>query len=182
MPHHILRKTQGLATAALLLGIMVFVSGSTPANCDSAQASKLLQDAKTSAAQLARDTDQMMTFARSKVSWQTHAGQITLIKEHVNNSGKILADLHNARDGAEPSQQEAIDKITPILQQLASNTESIINNLNTTKTTWSPEFQGYLKSSSELANDLSKLIGDYLDYESAKSRTQGLGQKLGFSS
>jgi hypothetical protein len=182
MPHHILRKTRVLATAALLLGIMVFVSGSMPAHGDSAQASKLLQDAKTSAAQLARDTDQMMSFARSKVSWQSHAGQITLIKEHVNNSGKILADLHNARDGADPSQQEAIDKITPILQQLASNTQSIINNLNSTKTTWSPEFQGYVKSNSELANDLSKLIGDYLDYESAKSRTEGLGQKLGFSS
>ena len=182
MPHHILRKTRGLATAALLLGIMVFVSGSKPAHGDSAQASKLLQDAKTSAAQLARDTDQMMSYARSKVSWQSHAAQITLIKEHVNNSGKILADLHNARDGAEPSQQEAIDKITPILQQLASNTQSIINNLNSTKQTWVPEFQGYVKSNSELANDLSKLIGDYLDYESAKSRTQGLGQKLGFSS
>jgi hypothetical protein len=182
MHHHILRTTRGLATAALLLGIMVFVSGSTPAHCDSAQASKLLQEARTSAVQLARDTDQMMSLARSKVSWQSHVGQIDLVKEHVNNTGKILANLHNTRDGAEPSQQEAIDKITPILQQLASNTESIINNLNSTKTTWSPEFQGYLKSNSELANDLSKLIGDYLDYESAKSRTQGLGQKLGFSS
>jgi hypothetical protein len=181
MPHHLLRNARGLATASLL-GIMVFVSGATPAHGDSAQASKLLQDAKTSAAQLARDTDQMMSFARSKVSWQTHAGQITLIKEHVNNSGKILADLHNARDGADASQQEAIDKITPILQQLASNTQSIINNLNSTKTTWGPEFQSYVKSNSELANDLSKLIGDYLDYESAKSRTEGLGQKLGFSS
>jgi hypothetical protein len=161
---------------------MVVVSGSTPAHCDSAQASKLLQDAKTSAAQLARDTAQMISYARSKVSWQSHADQINRVREHVNNTGKILTDLHNARDGAEPSQQEAIDKITPIVQQLASNTESIINNLNSTKTTWSPEFQGYLKSNSELANDLTKLIGDYLDYESAKSRTQGLGQKLGFSS
>jgi hypothetical protein len=182
MPHHILRKAPGLGTAALLLGIMVFVSGWTPAHCDSTQASKLLQDARTSAAQLARDTAQMVSYARSQVSWQTHAGQINRVKEHVNNTGKILADLHNARDGAEPWQQEAIDKITPIVKQLASNTESIINNLNSTKQTWGPEFQGYLNSNSELANDLSKLIGDYLDYESAKSKTQGLGQKLGFSS
>ena len=56
MLHRTSSKARGLATAALLLGIMVFVSGSTPAHGDSAQASKLLQDAKTSAAQLARDT------------------------------------------------------------------------------------------------------------------------------
>ena len=175
------RKARGRATAASLLGIMVLVSGWTPAHCDAAQASKLLEDAKTSAAQLACDTEQMESYARSQVSWRTHAGQIERVKEHVNNTGKILAELHNARDGAEPWQQKAIDKITPITQQLASNTEAIINNLNSTKQTWGPEFQG-LKSNTDQARDLSKLIGNYLDYGSAKSKTQGLGQKLGFSS
>jgi hypothetical protein len=182
MAHHLVTKARGIATAGWLLGIMVFASGWTPAHGDSAQASKLLQDARVSAAQLARDTAQMETYGRSALSWKTHAGQIQHVKEHVNNTGKILADLHNARNGAEPSQQDAIDKITPIVQQLASNTESIINHLNSTQRTWDTEYQGYLKSNSELANDLSKLIGDYLDYESAKSRAQGVGQKLGFSS
>ena len=70
MLHRTSSKARGLATAASLLGIMVFVSGWTPAHGDAAQASKLLQDAKTSAAQLARDTEQMQTFARSKVSWR----------------------------------------------------------------------------------------------------------------
>ena len=81
-----------------------------------------------------------------------------------------------------PRNKKLSTKITPIVQQLASNTEAIINNLNTTKQTWGPEFQSYLKSNSDQANELSKLIGDYLDYESAKSKTQGLGRKLGFSS
>ncbi len=39
----------------------------------------------------------------------------------------------------------------------------------------------YLKSNAERANDLSKLIGDYLDYDGAKARTQGLSKKAGFS-
>ena len=56
MLHRTSIKARGLATAAWLLGIMVFVSGWTPAHGDAAQASKFLQDAKTSAAQLARDT------------------------------------------------------------------------------------------------------------------------------
>ena len=181
MVHHILRKTSYLSTAALVLGMILFVSGWTPAYSDSAQASKLLQEARTSAAQLRRDSVQMETFTRSRLTWQSHAAQIDVIKEHINRTGKIVADLHNARDGAEPWQQDAIDRITPLLQEMASNTESIINHLNDKNETWHPEYQGYLKSNAELAADLSRLIGDYVDYDSAKSRSQGLGQKLGLS-
>ena len=46
---------------------------------------------------------------------------------------------------------------------------------------WRPEYKAYLKSNAERANALSKLIGDYLDYEGAKARAQGLGEKAGFS-
>jgi hypothetical protein len=180
MLHRLFSKSSGLSTAAMLLGMLVVSAGSTPAYGDSAQVSKLLQDAKTSSAQLMRDTSQMETYSRSKVTWQSHASQIDRVKEHINNTGKILADLHSARDGAEPWQQDAIDKITPLAQILASNTTNIINRLNDDKTTWSPEFQGYLKSNADVASDLSKLISDYLDYESAASKTQGLSQKLGF--
>ena len=180
MPRHLLRKARGLPTAALLLSIMVFVSGWTPSYCDSAQASRLLKDAGRLAAQLGRDTSQMATF-QTLTDWKSHTEQINLIGDHINKIGKILVDLQQARDGAEPWQQEAIDKITPLVQELASNTKSIIDNLNGDKRIWRPEYRDYLKSNAERANDLSKLIGDYLDYEGAKARTQGLSQKAGFS-
>lgn len=181
MIHHILRKASYLPITALLLGMVLLASGWTPAFGDSAEASKLLQDVRMEAAQLRRDSTQMETYTRSQLTWQSHATQINAIKEHINKSGKILADLHSARDGAEPWQQDAIDRITPLLQEMASNTESIISHLNDRQQTWHPEYEGYVKSNAELATNLSKLIGDYVDYDNAKSRTQGLEQKLGFS-
>lgn len=181
MVHHTLRRVRFLSTAALLLGMILFASDWTPAYSDSAQASKLLQDANLSAAQLRRDSTQMETFTRSQLTWRSHATQINLIREHINKTGKILADLQNARDGAEPWQQDAIDKITPLLKEMASNTESIISHLNEKKGhTWHPEYQGYVKSNGQLAAALSKLIGDYVDYDQAKSKTQGLEHKLAF--
>ncbi len=63
---------------------------------------------------------------------------------------------------------------------MASNTESIINHLNDRKQTWHPEYEGYLKSNAELAGQLSKLIGDYVNYDNTKSQTQELGKQLGF--
>jgi hypothetical protein len=175
-----LTKTRYFSTTALLFG-MLFALGWAPAYGDSAQTSKLLQDAKVSAVQLKQDSSRMESYTRSQLAWNSHASQINMIKEHVNNIGKTLADLHNSRAGSEPWQRDAIDKITPLLQELAGNTESVINHLNDRKQTWHPEYQGYLKSNAELATDLSQLIGDYIDFGNAKAKTQALEQKLEFS-
>lgn len=52
--------------------------------------------------------------------------------------------------------------------------------MNDRKQTWHPEYEGYLKSNAELAGQLSKLIGDYVNYDNTKSQTQELGKQLGF--
>lgn len=181
MTSPIMTKVRRFAAVAALLGVALFLPGWTPAYGDSAQVSQLLQQARTSATQLNRDSNDMASYAGNRLSWESHTQQINRIKEHINNSGKILAELHDARDGAEPWQREAIDQITPMLQKLASNTESIINHLNDKRQTWHPEYEGYLKSNAETAQDLSNLIRDYVEYGKAKSRTDSLGKNLGFS-
>lgn len=181
MTYRIRMKARHFTAAAALAGMMLFLPGWTPAYGDSAQVTKLLREANTSATQLKNDSVEMESYAGSQLRWQTHANQVNRIKEHVNNSGKILADLHEARDTAEPWQQEAIDKITPLLQELASNTTSIIDHLNDRQHTWHPEYTSYLKSNAQVATDLSNLIRDYLDYGEAKSKSESLGKTLGFS-
>lgn len=180
MAHQISRRARHFTAMAALLSVVAFL-GYMPAYGDSAQASKLLQQAKISAAQLKTDAEEMESYSSNQLTWQSHATQINRVKEHVNRSGKILAELHDAREGAEPWQQEAIDKITPMLQELASNTTSIIDHLNDKRHTWHPEYTGYLKANAELASDLSRLINDSIDYGKAKSRSESLGKNLGFS-
>lgn len=180
MPHQIRSLVSHLSNAALVAAMLLFASAWTPAYSDSAEVLSLLQQARTSAAELSRDASTMDTFGRSRVSWNTHVRQIDLIKQHINRAGKILSDLHAARDTADPWQQHAIDRITPLLQEMASNTESIINHLNQGGQTWHPEYVDYLRSNSVLSSDLSKLIGDYVDYGNAKGRTQELETRLGF--
>jgi len=180
MAHQKSQSARHFTAVAALLGVVAFL-GWMPAYGDSAQASKLLQQAKISAAQLKTDSEEMESFTSNQLTWQSHATQINRVKEHVNRTGKILAELHDAREGAEPWQQEAIDKITPMLQELASNTTSIIDHLNDRRHTWHPEYTGYLKANAQLASDLSRLITDSIDYGRAKSRTENLGKNLGFS-
>ena len=40
--------------------------------------------------------------------------------------------MQAARADAKPWHQDAIDRITPVLKELASNTEAVINHLNAT--------------------------------------------------
>lgn len=181
MAHRIWTKSHYFFAAVVSFSVLFLLAASLPAYADAAHTSSLLQQAKDSAAQLARDSVEMESYTRSRVSWESHAAQINVINNHVNNSVKILADLHEAHEASEPWQQSAIDRITPLLQELASNTESIIEHLNDKQQTWHPEYQGYLKSNAELATDLSKLIADYIDYGNARARTEKAGRALGFS-
>jgi len=147
---------------------------------DSEQVSKLFSEAKTEAHELERDAEQLETFTRSDLSWETHTRQISLIREHVNKSGEILADLHEARDTAAPWQQQAIDQITPLLKELASNTQSAIEQLKEKKhlIRFSAEYKDYAVENYDLAKELAALISDYVDYERHKAAFDRLGEKL----
>jgi len=147
---------------------------------DSDQVSKLLSEAKTEAQALVHDTDQLKTFAQSNLSYESHASKITSIKEHINQAGEILASLHEARDTAAPWQQQAIGQITPLLKQLAANTQSAIEHLNDKRHNigLSTEYKNYVVENYDLAKELAALISDYVDYERHKAEFDRLGEKL----
>jgi hypothetical protein len=139
----------------------------------------LFQEARTVAAQLSRDAVTMESFTRSNLTWQSHATQVTQIREHINRAGSILSEMHAARAGASPGHQEAIDRITPVLKELASNTESIINHLNQTpRHLTNPTYQQYLASNMELSRELAASIRDTVDYDATRARMEELQAKL----
>ncbi len=146
---------------------------------DSPDISRLLADARQRAVQLQHDSEQMATFTRSKVSWHSYATQLTAVKEHINQTGKIVADLQAVRDQGAPWQQTAIDRVYPMLKELAANTETTINTLNDHQgRVHMQPFQDYVQANAEMATDLAKVIGDFVDYGNAKGKAERLAAKL----
>ncbi len=140
----------------------------------------LFQEARTTATQLRADALTMETYTRSNMSWQSHAAQISEIKQHINKAGSILSDMQAARADAKPWHQDSIDRITPVLKELASNTEAVINHINAApKQLQFPDYQSYLKDNAELATDLSKIVGDTVDSDNVRTRIEALQAKLG---
>src|SRR5215469_6131197 len=160
-------------SALLSMGLLVLLLTQTSATAAAADVTALFQQARSLAVQLNRDAATMESFTRSNLSWQTHSGQITTIKEHINKAGSILSQMQAARADAKPWHQDAIDGITPALKELASNTESIINHLNETpQQLKDPTYVRYLQSNAKLASDLSAAVGNVVDYDNTKTKME----------
>lgn len=172
-------KGAGLTALTLLIvGCLVPKAVNAQGNEDSPQIMQLLADAKTEAFQLRMDAEDMDAFARSGVSWQSHAKKVASMREHINESGKILAQLHDLKSTGSRWQQMAIDGIDPLLRELAVNIEKTINHLNENQSkVHLPEFKEYVRDNYDLAVPLDTLIRDYIDYTNVKERFERLEEK-----
>jgi hypothetical protein len=113
--------------ALLVAGILVMSPALATANVpDSEQVSKLLSEAKTQAFQLMEDASTMESYTRSNASWQSHPAAVDQMKEHINAAGRTLTKLEDARHTASPWQATAMDRVKPLLKEIASNTETVI--------------------------------------------------------
>ncbi len=170
----------GLTPALLVAGYLLIptaVRASEP--MDSAEITKLLNDVKTEAMELRHDSEDLDTFVRSRLTWESHAGKIDMVKAHINNTGKLLTKLKAAEASGELWQQTAIQRIEPLLMELASNTEATIDHLNKNQArVHFPEFRDYVKANYELSVDLEELIRDFVGYGEAKDKLERLERKI----
>jgi hypothetical protein len=177
------RTITWVSTALLLMTLAIPAAQSLIAADEAASDSKhiagLLQQARRSSAQLTRDSEELVTFQKNRLSWESHAHQLTVIKEHVNKIGKLEAALRDARESGSPWQQEAIDRVNPLLQELANNLETTINHLNKNQSAlFAPPYSEYVQANAELATELHSMISDFVDYGATKAKFQALQQKV----
>ncbi|MCL5005213.1 MAG: hypothetical protein M1404_01660 [Acidobacteria bacterium] len=178
-----MRKATILSSTVVILGWALWLLPPLPASndpsMDSKEVSELLSQAKRNAAQLERDAARLESFGRSNLTWESHVDQTNLIKQHVNNLGKLLQRLHDARSEASAWQQNAVDQITPLLQEMADSVNASIRHLNDNQDrVHMPEYKAYLKAHYDLASSLSKMISDHVEYGQAKAIYQQLEAEL----
>ena len=101
------------------------------------------------------------------------------IKRHVNNADKSLSKLDSARTDASPWQQQAIDRINPLLKELASNVTSTIEHLNLKpRLLQTAPYMDYAAANYEMASNLAELVSDYVEYGKSKAKAEELAAKL----
>jgi hypothetical protein len=171
------RTMAGFGMVALLASGSLMIPTALKA-ADSPEITKLLTDAKAVAVKLKADSEDMESFTRSTMTWRGYMSKLDVIKDHVNNTGKLLAKLKDAETTGSPWQQAAIKQIESLLKELADNTTATINHLNDNQAkVHAPAFTDYVKANYDLATDLEALIRDFVDYGSAKEKFESLASK-----
>jgi hypothetical protein len=146
---------------------------------DSEQVLKLFSEAKTEASILQQDASDMNTFALSGVSWQSYAAQLAKVKTHVNKMAGLVEELNNLRIIGSPWQRIAIDRMNPLLKELATNTELTIVKLSDNPSrVHTPPYKEYVATHYELATDLASMIADFVEYGKTKAKFEALTRKL----
>jgi DNA repair exonuclease SbcCD ATPase subunit len=172
-----------LLMGLLAAGCFLISSGAPAADTPSGssqEVNQLLSQIKTEAKALEDDADVLALWTRARQGgWQSHSMKLSEIREHVNQAGQLLAKLNEAREGASPWQQQAIDRIYPLLKELADNTETTINHLRDNQSRIHfPPYTDYAKAGYDLAKELASLISDYVDYGDHEAEFHRLQEKL----
>ena len=154
-------------------------SRAAASSVDSPQVTALLNDVKSGASELKRDSETLDSYTRNSLTWQSHASQLSKIKDHINNLGQTIQKLNDARSTASAWQGEATDRILPLAKEIAGNTESAIRHLSDNpKRLHDAQYKKYLRSNYEIASDLSGVISDYVDYGEKKESFAEIAAKL----
>jgi hypothetical protein len=146
----------------------------------SEEVSQLLSQIKTEAIALKDDANILAKWAGPKqVSWEGHGRKLHEIHDHINQAGRLLTKLQEAKSTASPWQQQAIDRVYPLLKELADNTEATINHLNDDRMhVRFAAYEDYAKAGSDLAEELATLVCDYADYGDHEAEFHRLQEKL----
>jgi len=179
------KKTPHILILSLLVAGCFSISPAAKATDTSSGSSQeirqLLSQVKTEAITLEQDSDQLAVWTGAKhLSWESHATRLSTIKDHVNKAGELLTKLNEAREeGASSWQHQAIDRIYPILKELADNTEATINHLNDNRANIHfTAYQDYAKAGYDLAKELAALVSDYVEFGEHEEAFHSLQEKL----
>jgi len=106
------------------------------------EATELLKDVRAKAYAVGSDAEGLASLSRfDDVSWERNSSHIERIRDEVNAMGKDLCRLQEIRPVALPWQQREIDRITPKLQDMATQTQNSIKLLNANEHTfWATNF------------------------------------------
>ncbi len=168
-------------SGVLWLGLAALPAGvHAQAATDNPSVTAQLNAAKPIVAKIKKDAAELQSFsAASGPGWDSHAAVLTRIKEDVNKLQENTRGLQSHRTVASAWQQDAIDRVTSLANDLATNMNSAMDHLNKSKSRpIKAPYPEYLKANSRIANDLGDEIDAIIDYGQAKAKADEIAKQL----
>src|ERR1700743_3691300 len=155
----------------MVLLLLQFTLAAYVTRPDSQQLTQLLSDASDEALELADDANETKALILNDENWVTHALMLAKVKGHVDNMAIIVEKLSKAEKSGSELQEQAVERMLPLVKELSANTTAAINYLNQNKTRpLSGAYAQYLQKNADTARQLSSMISALFEYE--KSMTE----------
>jgi len=140
------------------------------------QMANRLEQFKKATLELRREADTVAAYKLNpQLHWKTHGDSLTLLKEHVNDLGKSLAELENEKAVGNESHQMAIESARPHLEEVAQNLTRAFHLLNNDRNSVrGPE---YVETVGDLylhADLMYEKLDTILDYDNASERLENM--------
>jgi uncharacterized surface protein with fasciclin (FAS1) repeats len=136
----------------------------------------MLAQFESKAIETRRDAAMLESKRRNRqLGWESHASKLSIMKEHINEMGKMLAELEGMKPKATLFQEKAIEAARPHLEDMARRVENALNWLNEdrrsiAKAEYRDNLHGIWVSSDALYRDVDTVI----DYHEARMRLHEL--------
>ncbi len=128
------------------------------------KARETLKDLRLSASTAAGLAERLQMLAENpEVSSDTHYTSLMDLRHDVNTMGKEVAALEAQRSALEPWEQDAVDKVVPLLKETAQNTQSAILYFNANRAhLWTAAHKDYNENVERDSNEIAKTLETYL--------------------
>ena len=150
------------------------------ATTDNPSVTAQLDAAKPILAKIKKDAAELQSFSSSSgPGWESHAAVLTRIKVDVNKLQENMRGLQSHRTVASAWQQDAIDRVTALANDLATNMNKAMDHLNKSKgRPIKPPYPEYLQANTQIANALTEEIDGVIDYGENKAKADASEKKL----
>lgn len=146
---------------------------------DSEQVSAWLAAVEAQAIILSVDASTLESYTRSGSSWKSHSAGVKRMREHLSELDRQLAKLPEVRAQASPWQRAAINRIRPLLRELAENTEKAIEYINTDpERLLLDQYRDCIEANANLSVELPAIISDFVNYGDTRQRLKSLASTL----
>jgi len=175
-------KTNGFITTALLVTLSISMAqGGVKTRDAAANGKEGLSEIQAMATAAVTDADELKTFiGDTRFSPESHLHRLMALKDEVNKMGREIRALEAERDSLPSWEQQAIDKILPLAQETAANTQDAIHFFNGNRDhLWAPEYRNDADHMLQDSEKIAKMLKDYLKYDRTKHKEEQLRKDLG---
>ena len=163
------------------LGALLILPTIAPAqNADSKAVNDLFKQIEAHAMLASDDSESLEAYTRSHtMSPESHANRLLTIAGHANNLIQDFDKLNSIRNDGSPWQQEAIDRVDPLLKEMADHLSTTIAHFRDNKHRVNmPAFHDYVKANREYMSRTSGLISSIVEYGETRAKANGLEASL----